>query len=61
VTITSTLSRLSLGVVTKRPFDEDIHAVADRYWDDEEDCYYVNGVMNWYIKKVCSPESRSTL
>ncbi|EXM13851.1 hypothetical protein FOTG_17709 [Fusarium oxysporum f. sp. vasinfectum 25433] len=51
VTITSTLSRLSLGVVTKRPFDEDIHAVADRYWDDEEDCYYVNGVMNWYIKK----------
>ncbi|KAL6918247.1 hypothetical protein FSHL1_009674 [Fusarium sambucinum] len=51
VTITSTLSRLSLGVVTTRPYDEDIDDVANRYWNDEEDCYYVNGVMTWYIKK----------
>ncbi|OBS23303.1 hypothetical protein FPOA_03852 [Fusarium poae] len=51
VTITSTLSRLSLGVTTKRRYDEDIDAVSDRFWYEQEQCYYVDGVMEWYIKK----------
>jgi hypothetical protein len=51
VTVTSTLSRLSLGVEYIRPYDEDIDAVSDRFWNDEEDCYYVKRAMKWYIKK----------
>ncbi|KAH7230606.1 uncharacterized protein BKA55DRAFT_583111 [Fusarium redolens] len=51
VTVTSAISRLSLGVDCKTPFDEDVYNEADKYWDEEEECDYVNGVMNWYIKK----------
>ncbi|EWG54156.1 hypothetical protein FVEG_17262 [Fusarium verticillioides 7600] len=61
VTITSTLSRLSLGIATEVPFDEDVHSESDKYWDDVEDCYYVSGVMNWYIKKSQSVQKDKPL
>ncbi|KAF5593958.1 hsp70 family chaperone [Fusarium pseudoanthophilum] len=61
VTITSTLSRLSLGVTSEEPFDEDVHSESDKYWDDIEGCYYVSGVMNWYIKKSQSVQKDKPL
>ncbi|KAM0346552.1 hypothetical protein ACHAO7_011748 [Fusarium culmorum] len=51
VTVTSTISRLSLGVSYRTEFDEDIHNEKDKYWDHDEESYQVAGLLDWYIKK----------
>jgi hypothetical protein len=53
LSVVSTIARQSLGVMFASVFDEDVHLIKDRYWDDHEGIWRASKQMRWYLRKVC--------
>jgi hypothetical protein len=53
IKVTSTVSRFSLGMIYKCPFDEDEHLQEDKEWDSDEEEWKAAKQMKWFLKKVC--------
>ncbi|KZL84344.1 hsp70 family chaperone [Colletotrichum incanum] len=51
ISVVSTIARQSLGVSMNERFDKKRHIKEDRYWDKEEDAYFANNQMSWYLFK----------
>lgn len=52
ISVTSTVSRLSLGLSYKAPFKEKVHDPADKEWDSHECEWKARNQMDWFLKKV---------
>ncbi|KAL4908449.1 hypothetical protein BDW74DRAFT_175131 [Aspergillus multicolor] len=50
-TITSTISRVSLGVSMSVNSISGVHKLKDRYWDEKEGMMKARNQMDWYLKK----------
>jgi hypothetical protein len=53
IAVTSTVSRLSLGISHTEPFIEGTHLVSDKQWDSDECEWKAINQMDWYLKRVC--------
>jgi len=49
--VTSTVSRLSLGISLYRTFVEGEHLVADKEWNADECAWKAMNQMDWYLKR----------
>lgn len=55
ISITSTVSRLSFGIVKYVPYVAGQHLDADRVWDMHECKWMASNQMDWYLKRVWAP------
>lgn len=44
-------ARYNYGVTSSNPFEQSLHPMSSRYWDDYDECYYARGAMTWYVTK----------
>ncbi|KAJ8113599.1 hypothetical protein ONZ43_g5118 [Nemania bipapillata] len=51
ISVTSTIARQSLGVTTLSRFSKDTHLEQDKVWDSDEECYFAEKQMTWYLTK----------
>lgn len=49
--VLSRRSRSHYGVITRLPFNPDIHPLSCRRWDDHEEVWKAGDRMNWFITK----------
>ncbi|KAL4949243.1 hypothetical protein BDW69DRAFT_77289 [Aspergillus filifer] len=51
ITVTSTISRTSIGIVYHAPFDSSKHLEADKAWYPNEGEWRANNQVNWYLRR----------
>ena len=51
--MTSTISRVNVGIKYNAEFDEKIHLDEDRKWCEHEGIYRAKNQLQWYLKRVC--------
>jgi hypothetical protein len=54
ISVTSTISRASYGVVYYETYDSSIHNPNEKAWHEEEQKWIVDDNMRWFIKRVSS-------
>jgi hypothetical protein len=52
ITIASTVSRASYGIVCRQLFDKSRHLAADKFWCEIEGRWRAVNQMEWYLKRV---------
>jgi len=53
ISVTSTISRASFGIIYQAPFKKDKHLEEDKAWDADEGIWRARNQMQWYLKRVC--------
>ncbi|GJC92712.1 HSP70 family chaperone [Colletotrichum higginsianum] len=51
VSVRSRISRASYGIEYRQKFDPRLHDPSDKYWYQEEQDWYVNGNMKWFLEQ----------
>ncbi|KAF2682390.1 actin-like ATPase domain-containing protein [Lentithecium fluviatile CBS 122367] len=51
IKVTSTVSRFSLGMSYRSPFDVSQHLTEDREWDSDEEVWKAGNQMQWFLKR----------
>ncbi|KAL4791055.1 hypothetical protein BDV19DRAFT_381825 [Aspergillus venezuelensis] len=51
ITVTSTISRTSIGIVYHAPFDASKHLEVDKAWYPDEGEWRANNQVNWYLRR----------
>ncbi|KAL4917369.1 hypothetical protein BDW62DRAFT_183956 [Aspergillus aurantiobrunneus] len=51
ISVTSTISRTSVGIIYHAPFDPSKHLEEDRAWYPDEGEYRANNQINWYLRR----------
>jgi hypothetical protein len=52
ITITSTVSRASFGIMIQLPWDPVKYLEQDKVWSEDELVWRANNQMSWYLKRV---------
>jgi hypothetical protein len=61
IAVTSTVSRLSLGISKHEEFVEGKHLEADKEWNPDECASKATNQMDWYLIRVCSRPSSARI
>ncbi|KAL4807449.1 hypothetical protein BDV18DRAFT_167977 [Aspergillus unguis] len=51
ISVTSSISRTSIGIVYHEPFDSSKHLEEDRFWYPDEGEYRASNQINWYLRR----------
>lgn len=52
ISVTSSISRTSIGIVYHAPFDPAKHLDEDKAWYPDEGEWRANNQLNWYLRRV---------